>query len=95
MVLHLGAAAVTPVVHTKNEVLHSELKVESSHTLQCPRIHSDRLCLSTSAYQLPLISMRTLVEGLPPETRGDPAVQLDPFFPYEGFSRLSVRAPPA
>lgn len=95
MVLYLGAAAVTPLVHAKNEVLQSELKVESNHTTECPRIHSDRLCLSTSTYQLTSASVRTLVEALAPETRGDPLPELDPFSPYEGFSRLSARAPPA
>lgn len=95
MTLHLAATAVTPLVHAKNEVLQSELKLESSHTAQCPRIHSDRLCLSASNYQLPSGPVRTLLDGPPPETGGEPAPGPDPFSPYEGFSRLSARAPPA
>jgi hypothetical protein len=95
MVLHLGATAVTPLVHAKHEVLQSELKIESNHTAQCPRIHSDRLCLSTSGYQLPSGPVRTLLEGPPAERRSDPAPGPESFSRYEGFSRLSARAPPA
>ncbi len=95
LVLHLGATGVTPLVHAKNEVLESELKIESNHTAQCPRIHSDRLCLGTSTYQLPVDPVRAVLYGLPPETGRGPAPALDPFFLYQGFSRLSARAPPA
>lgn len=92
--LHLAAWGLRPVVHASGEVWQSQPEIESKHTAQCPRIHSDRICLSSTTYQFPSGPARDLLDHSLPEIHSSRSLSGERLHSCAGFPGLAARAPP-
>lgn len=92
--VQVAAWVLAPVAHAQGEVWQSKPEIESKHTAQCPRIHSDRICLSSTTYQFPSGPARDLLDHSLAEIHSSRSLSGERLHSCAGFPGLAARAPP-
>lgn len=94
LALQLGATVVTPILHAQAEVVQATRELETSHSDQCPRIHtdSDYLTCGTQGFAPPVT--RFLAPALEARTHRSPHVAVLAATSPGWSKSHPVRAPP-
>lgn len=94
LALQLGANVVTPILHAQDEVVQATRELETSHSEQCPRIHTDTDYLTCSAQVFTAPVTRLLAPALEARTHRSPHVAVLAATSQGGSKSHPVRAPP-
>ena len=94
LALQMATTVATPILHARGEVVQATRELETSHSEQCPRIHTDTdyLTGSTQVFTAPVT--RLLAPALEARTHRSPHVAVLAATSQGGSKSHPVRAPP-